>query len=158
MKKRLFALVLMSMCAGLTSAATETLQTTGTVSSTCSFSGKSAGSFNMRAGTNYVLSSTIGDSGTPASITVNYVGSPTLTVSDVLGFDAGSPTLPTSANFVNSAVLSSAGVMSLIGGVYSKTFASGSSDTLNYSTVASLPSTSAFPTGSYATTVTMTCI
>lgn len=149
---------LLILCAISTNAiaATGSISYSGTVSTSCSFSNIVAGTLGVSPSSPTVLWTN--GPGTPASVDITYLGTPTMSVEDV-------STLTTKPNGVSDsdftysmAVGSNQGASySLSNGYYTHTYSTGNSDNLTINFAAAKTNGQNVPLGNYATTAIITC-
>lgn len=126
----------------------------GTVSTSCSLSITQPGTLAISPADPTILS-TLVNGGTPGVVGVSYIGTPTMTVTMPTSFST-SPTLAFTPLFAGSAVSNVLGAFSFSGGVASKVYASGNSDSVTIGLQAT-GGADAFPTGNYNAVVVVTC-
>ena len=137
-------------------AATGSISYSGTVSTTCSFSNIVAGTLGVSPSTPSVLWTN--GPGTPASVDITYLGTPTMSVEDIASFTT-KPNGVSDSDFTYSmAVGSNQGASyQLSGGYYSHTYSTGNSDNLTINFAAAKSNGGNVPLGNYATTAIITC-
>lgn len=133
----------------------EDLSFSGTVSTSCSLSITQPGTLAISPTAPTVLSS-LANGGAPGSVSVYYIGTPTLTVSMPSSFST-SPTLTFTPDFSGSAVSNALGALSFSNGVASGTYSTGNNDNMVIGLTAN-GATNPFPTGNYTALVTVTCL
>lgn len=150
MKRLAIALLI----AGNAHAATTQLNINGTVSTSCAFTGTTSGVLAVSPNTPNIMSTgAVGGSAGTAS--VSFTGTPTLTVTEITGFDSVpsgyNPTFSVS-NTVSSGLL---GALSFSSGVASGVYSSGNSDTVTVTL--GVASSAPYITGNYTAHSTLTC-
>lgn len=162
MKKLLILLGLIS-----TFATAETLNFSGTVSTSCAFSNATTGSLVAHTqGSNYVLDGSFDGSGTASTVDIAYSGQPTFTINalqNLSSFPNGTPTVNQYNTGVffglndNTANANAVGANSFTSGSKSflldNTTASSDTATVRVSARANSP----FPVGNYSAEVVVSC-
>lgn len=156
MKKLVTALMVLSgINSNLALAASGTINYSGTVSTVCSFGSQTNGALAVDPSQPNVIASNA-TGGAPASVSITYFGTPTVTIQEIGTFDT-KPNGVGNGDFVYStAVSSTAGATyTSSGGYKSTTYTSGSSDnlTIHFTAVKSGNIT----LGNYAASGTITC-
>lgn len=149
------AKTLLILCAISTSLHAETVTVGGTVATTCAFNSNTGGVMTVVPSAPNSMS-TVNTGGSPATLGIQYIGTPTILLQEFTGFDT-SPTLPATPTFTTAADTTNAGQLSFTGGATSYTQTGGSSDTIHVNFSAVMASGNSYPTGAYSATTTITC-
>lgn len=137
-------------------AASGSLSYSGTVGTTCSFSNIVNGTLGVSPSSPTVLWTN--GPGTPASLDITYLGTPTMSVEDVSSFTTKPNGVSDSDFSYSMAVGSNQGASySLSNGYYTHTYSTGNSDNLTVNFAASKSNGGNVPLGNYATTSIITC-
>lgn len=156
--KKSVSFLLISLCiSSKLFAATGTMNFTGTVSTVCSFSNLNNGTLAVDPAQPNILSTNVAG-GTAGSVTLNYIGTPTMSVEEVQGF-ATKPSGVNNGDFTYSTnVISNNGISyNANQGYLTATYSTGTSDTLQVGLVASKSAGSSVATGSYTASSILTC-
>lgn len=148
--------LLILLCLVTASAAADqtSVQITGNVATTCSFTGVNNG--NMAINPSNAKDLGTGNAGgTPATVNLSYIGTPMVSVNEISSFTTKPSDAPSSVTFQNTATSLSLGPLTYSSGVATGTYPSGSTDTLTIGLAAI--ATTPFTVGSYATSTTVTC-
>lgn len=149
--KKLFALL--ALVTGVASAQSN-LQFQGTVATGCSLSVTQNGVLTLNPSNPSSLS-TGNSGGSAGTVSVSFVGTPTVSVTFPTSFTSA-PSLTFTPNFVGYLTSSLAGVIPVSNNVGSYTYTSGSSDTLNV-TLSVTAGAASFPLGNYNATAVVSC-
>lgn len=163
MKTKIISIAVALTCvAGMAQA--ESINFSGTVSTSCSFGANSAGVLNAYAqGNEYKLDAGY-NSGSPSTVDITYTGAPTFTIDSVANV-SGSNGMPSLTGIQTGASFSKAGNQSAAITAGANNFTSGNksfqldgqevSDTLSVRMLAT--ATSPFAVGTYSAQTTVTC-
>lgn len=154
MKKTLAALAFVSANAF---AATNNLQFSGTAAATCSFAGVNPGTLAV----NMAQTAQIGTSvsgGTPGTFSIQYLGTPTVTIEEVQGFIAKPNGVSDSDfNYTTSVASGSSVSYTANNGVLSGTYSGGNADQLTVNVLATKSNGQSVPLGNYSANSVITC-
>ena len=129
----------------------------GNASAFCSFSGVNNGVLAVNPSNTSQIGTGV-SGGSPASFTIQYLGTPTVTVEEVQGF-ATKPNGVNSSDFNYSTSVNSGSSVSYTAnnGVLSGTYSGGSADQLSVGMLATVANGQPVPLGSYVATSVITC-
>lgn len=150
--KRLLPLIVLFF---LSVAHAANVQFTSTVATNCTLTVSQGGIMTIDPATPGIMSTNVAG-GSPGVVGLNYLGTPTLTVTLPSTFTTA-PTLTFTPAFSGQVTSSAAGQLTLQSGVATKTYSSGNTDTVTISLAVNSQSAAAFPTGSYIANVVVTC-
>lgn len=153
MKKSLIALI--AFAALNANAATQNLNINGTVSSVCAFASAQNGVFGFDVTSPNVLD-TASTGGNSASVTINYNGTPTISIDEITAFGSVPSGFADTVQFLNVFTSSNAGPISYSSGAASFTQSGGINDNLTLRLRAT-NATGSFPTGNYSASTVITC-
>lgn len=156
MKTKISALTLSLMMSSCAYAASGTLTYSGTVSTTCAFSNITNATLGVAPQTANILWTN--SPGTPAGLTIDYVGTPTMSVEAVSGFTT-KPNGVADGDFTytTSVTSSNGATYSLNSGYYTHSYTTGNQDNLTVNLGAAVSNGDNVPLGSYATSSIITC-
>lgn len=135
--------------------ATQNITVNGTVSSQCQFNSVTNGVFGYDVTAPNVLD-TASVGGNPASVVINYNGTPTISIGEITSFSSAPSGFSDTVAFLNVASTTNLGSLSYSGNVASGTETGGVVDTLNLRVRAN-NNTGSFPIGNYVAGTTITC-
>ena len=151
---------------GMAAAQAETVNFSGTVATSCTFSNKTSGSLVASSnGSSYVMDAGFAGHGSGASVDIAYSGSPTFSIQAVQGFSSapgGAPSLTSVSTGVSFGVAANqtaainAGATGFSSGTKYVTLDNGSTSDTATVKMAAYAAT-AFPVGNYDAQSTITC-
>lgn len=153
MKKTAIALV--ALIALNAVASTQNLTISGTVSSQCAFSSAQNGTFGFDVQTPNILDTTI-QGGTNASVSINYNGTPTVSINEITSFANTPVGFNGTVTFTNLFTSTNQGSITYTGGAATFNQSSGTADTLTLRLQAANAS-APFPIGTYSASTVITC-
>ena len=153
MKKLFVALI--SLTSLNTFAATQNLTIEGTISSICSFTQVNNGIFGYDVAVPFTLDTAV-TGGTPASASINYNATPTITVTEVTSFSGTPSGFTDTVVFTNYLTSFNGGNLSFNGNLSTYTQTSGNTDTFTLR-VKVVNSNGSFPIGTYRVGTVITC-
>lgn len=151
---RVFLYTLLAMCSFGVHADQANLNMTGTVSTSCAFTGQAGGVLAVSP-SNPTFMSTATQGGSPATANLSYTGTPTLTVTEITSFDSVPSGFNPTLGFSNQAQSQQLGNMSYSSGSASGQYIGGSADILSINL--GVTSSAPFATGNYSASTTVTC-
>lgn len=157
MKKSVSFLLILCGISSSAFAASSSIDFAGTASAFCSFSGINNGSLSVNPSNTAQIGTSV-TGGTPATFSIQYLGTPTLSVQEVQGF----ATKPSGVNdndfgYTTSVTSSSSVSFTANQGFITGTYNGGNADQLTVNMLASKLNAQSVPLGGYVATSTLTC-
>lgn len=140
-------------------AATTNLTASGTVSTVCSFTSTQPGLLAVSPSAPNIINAATSSGGTPAGFAIQYIGTPTVTVLPVTGFDTQPSASVSMTKSMSMTVQSTneGNVPAAGDGSFVVTESNGSADTFLVEMGATYSSGQSVPVGDYSMATTVTC-